>query len=430
MLTSNTEAGKAVEPNSPQISIAEEWTEPQPLAAEVTVDPYPTDALPAVIRAAVVEVQQFTKAPISLVASSALGAISLAIQAHIDVRRDDILVAPVSLFILTIADSGERKTQADKMFLQAIVDYEDQQRDAAKADSEQHRITTTLWEARRGGAVEAIKQAARKGQAVSNLELKLREIEHEKPIMKRFPKLIRNDSTPEGLAKKLQKEWPSCGVISNEAGIVFGAHGMSKESVMRNLGLLNMLWDGGRYQSDRGDENRDRDVRGARLTISLMTQEATLRAFIDQSNGLVRGSGFLARFLLAWPDSTMGTRFYTEPPHNTPALTIFNQQVRAILEEPVPISADGILSPPALPLTPDAKYLWVKFHDAIEGELKTELFDVRDVASKSADIAARLAALFHVFTEGTSASITAGAFEGASRIVAWHSTNPAASLAT
>ena len=35
---------------------------------------------------------------------------------------------------------------------------------------------------------------------------------------------------------------PSGGVISSEAGSVFGSHGMGKESVMRNLAALNQLW--------------------------------------------------------------------------------------------------------------------------------------------------------------------------------------------
>jgi putative DNA primase/helicase len=63
----------------------------------------------------------------------------------------------------------------------------------------------------------------------------------------------------------------------------------------------------------------------------------------------------------------------------------------------------------------------VAFHDAIERELASggELYDVRDVASKTADNAARLAALFQVF-EGAGGAIGAEAFESASRIAAWH----------
>lgn len=35
------------------------------------------------------------------------------------------------------------------------------------------------------------------------------------------------------------------------------------------------------------------------LTIALQIQEATLRNFFDQTGGLARGTGFLARFLVA-----------------------------------------------------------------------------------------------------------------------------------
>lgn len=49
-----------------------------------------------------------------------------------------------------------------------------------------------------------------------------------------------------------------------------------------------------------------------------------------------------------------------------------------------------------------------------------DLSDVRDVASKSADNAGRLAALFAVFNNGTAEQIDAEALDGATRIAAWH----------
>jgi len=48
------------------------WPEPLPLTAKINTEPYPLDALPETVRAAVAEVRAFTKAPIPLVASSAL----------------------------------------------------------------------------------------------------------------------------------------------------------------------------------------------------------------------------------------------------------------------------------------------------------------------------------------------------------------------
>lgn len=64
----------------------------------------------------------------------------------------------------------------------------------------------------------------------------------------------------------------------------------------------------------------------------------------------------------------------------------------------------------------------MRFHDAIESELRSggELHDVRDVASKAADNAARIATLFQIFEHGSGGAVGLAAFEGASRIAAWH----------
>lgn len=79
----------------------------------------------------------------------------------------------------------------------------------------------------------------------------LRDLEHDKPEPPKIPRLLYADATPEALAYGLAKQWPSGGVVSAEAGIVFGSHGMGKDSVMRNLGLLNQLWDGTSLTIDR-----------------------------------------------------------------------------------------------------------------------------------------------------------------------------------
>jgi len=70
-----------------------------------------------------------------------------------------------------------------------------------------------------------------------------------------------------------------------------------------------------------------------------------------------------------------------------------------------------------LSLDVDTKAAWILFHDAIESELCSggELYDVRDVASKTADNAVRIAALFQVFEHKNSSVIELEAFEGAQR---------------
>ena len=399
----------------------DDWPDPLPLVAKIEPEPYPIDALPGIIRKAVEEVLSFTKAPVPLVASSALAAIALAVQAHIDVKRAEKLTGPVSLFLLTIADSGERKTTCDKFFTAAIQQYQRDQVKLIQPELEDHKAAMDAWKAKRAGLMEKIRQQVKQDESTAATENTLRELDHAKPKPPRVPNLLRGDETPENLAWVLACEWPSGGVVSSDAGIVFGAHGMGKDSIMRNLALLNMLWDGGELSIGRRT-TESFTVRGARLTIALQVQEATLRNFFERSGGLARGTGFLARFLVAWPESTQGRRLYTAPPTHWPALEAFNQRLTEILNMPVPLDEKGTLFPLQLDLDRDAKTEWVAFYDTIERELGGggRLYDVRDVASKVADNAARLAGLFQVFTEGMGGTVGKACVQSASRIANWH----------
>lgn len=401
------------------------WPEPQPLAVRVEPESYPLDALPDTVRAAVLEVQGFTKAPIPLVASSALAALSLAIQAHADAKRAEKLHGPVGLFLLTIADSGERKSTCDGFFMEAIRDYDARQAEAAKPILKDYKAAIEAWEAERDGIVSAIKQAGKTakpvhGKGIDALRAELAEHQHRKAAPPRVPRLIYADATPEALAYGLAHYWPSGGVVSAEGGLVFGSHAMGKDSIMRNLAMLNQLWDGNHLTIDRRT-TESFAVKGVRLTMALQVQEPTLREFFARSGALARGTGFLARFLVAWPESTQGYRPFTEAPPSWPHLEGFNRRIAEILDQPTPINDDGVLSPPMLSLTAEAKAAWVQYHDAIESELVSggELYDVRDVASKTADNAIRLAALFQIF-ESARSTVGLDCFESGSRIAAWH----------
>jgi putative DNA primase/helicase len=397
------------------------WREPLPLVATLDVAaPYPLDAMPKVMRGAVEEVAAFTKAPLPLVASSALTVLSIAGQSYIDVARADKLTGPSGLFLLTIADSGERKTTVDGFFSTAIHKYDDEQAQLAEPEQQRYKAAIGAWEAERSGIQSAIQQGAKVGNPpLEPLRQKLTQLEESQPQAPRVPKLLRGDDTPESLAWTLSHSWPAAGVLTSEAGAVLGSHSMKPENIMRNLSLLNILWDGGKLPIGR-KTSESFTVRGARLTLGLQVQPLTIRTFFEKSGGLARGSGFLARFLIAWPESTQGYRPFTEPPKGWPLLTKFNERIAEILKEPAPIDETGGLTPKMLSLSPDAKVAWIAFHDAVEGKLRAggELVDVRDVASKTADNAVRIAALFHIFNkhEGT---ICLECFEG-SRTAAWH----------
>jgi putative DNA primase/helicase len=328
---------------NPTGSDSEGWAEPLPLVAKVAAEPYPLDALPDGIRAAIEEVQAFTKAPIALVVSSALGALSLGAQAYIDMKRAERLQGPSSLFLLTIADSGERKSTCDGFFSSSIRQYQEEQAELMKPVLERHKAEMDAWTAERDGLLSAIKDARKKGTSTDELRSDLAALQRDEPKRPRVPMLLLGDETPENLSWVLSQQWPSGGVMSSEAGLIFGAHAMGKDSIMRNLGLLNLLWDGGTHRVGRRT-SESFTLKGARLTVALQIQEATLRSFFDKSGTLARGIGFFARFLVAWPESTQGHRPFSEAPANWPQLAAFHRRIAAILNQRVAIALNLIAS--------------------------------------------------------------------------------------
>jgi hypothetical protein len=395
------------------------WQEPQPLIAKSKPFHYPLDALPIRIKNAVIEVQAFVQSPIALVATAALSAVSLSVQAHVDVQRAEGLTSPCGIFALTVAESGERKSSSEAYFMRAIRDYEKAQREAAKEILKEHEAQVVIWESMLGGLKDRLRQDKKANKSTSITEREISRHFDIKPTAPRIPRLIYDDVTPEQLGYKLAKEWPTGGLMSAEGGTVLGSHGMGKDNALQNLALLNTLWDGGTKSTDRRTTDSFTVV-GARLTMALQVQESALKEFFNKTGTLARGTGFLARFLFAWPISTQGTRLFKEPPANWPHLTIFNNRISEILLKEVSMT-DGGLTPLMLTMTPGAHAQWIEFFNEVESALMPdgELATVRDVASKIADNAARIAALFHYF-EGGDGQITTESVNSANAIAQWH----------
>jgi uncharacterized protein DUF3987 len=142
-----------------------EQMDPEPLVGELAPErPYPIDALPDVMRAAVVEYQAFGQQPVALVATSALSSVSLAAQHLADVQRGPELSGPISVNTLTIAVSGERKTSADRACTSGLRAHEDAMCARAGEDLIRHRVAMMDYKLRHD-ALEARLKEARKGKA-------------------------------------------------------------------------------------------------------------------------------------------------------------------------------------------------------------------------------------------------------------------------
>jgi putative DNA primase/helicase len=213
---------------------------------------------------------------------------------------------------------------------------------------------------------------------------------------------------------------PSAALWSDEGGMVTGSLGMGKDSFLGFMAGLNRLWDGGAIHHDR-KQAQSVHLEGRRLTVSLMVQPLVLRELALRGGGLTRGSGFLARYLVAAPLSTMGGRLYREAPDGMPYFAGFHRRIRELLDAALPLDDQRRLCPPMLRLSAGAFSVWRDYHDEIERELKPlgDYATVCDFAAKSAENAARIAGCMHIF-EGALGAIPHETMERAATLARWY----------
>jgi hypothetical protein len=385
-------------------------------------EPYPAEALPKIIRDAVVGYQTYGQQPLPIVAVAALANASLACQGLADIARDDVLTGPISLNFIVTADSGERKTSADKVYSKAARELEKAKRAAMQAELKQAKILIDAYIATRTGITQQITSASKNGgtaEQLGALQTALQEIDNQAPKLPIIPTLLFEDVTQESLVDEIAKGHP---LYSDEAAIVVGSHGFHPERCLRYFGLVNRLWDGNGYKRQR-ITSESTCFYGRRLTCSLMMQLSVLKTLVNVADGQTRNTGFLARVLLACPDSTMGARFYKEPQSLDEVMQGFHGRIHELLEMQLPVDKEtGELTPLLLRLSAEAHQKWVAYYNETEATISASglFYTIRDFAAKSAENAARLACVFHVFGHGVHGDISADSMERAITIVQWH----------
>lgn len=407
-----------------KINLDDDWMrevpwKPRPLRREFRPEEYPVEHLPPVIADAVREVQAYAQAPMAMVAACALSVVSAAIQTRYGVQRDAVLRGPASLYFLTVAESGERKTLVDRLFMEPLREWEARQAKAARELKVQYEAAMEDWERDQASMENLIAQGFHAAQLGTELDPR---VQHElrKPKEPRLARMMRGDDTPEALCMAMQ-QYPVAAIISSEAGVIFGSHGMGAESVQRNLAQVNVMWDGGPISQDRIGRERIH-IERLKATMGLQVQPAVLQEFTRRTGGLARGIGYFARFLFSHPGSTRGSRFYADPPADMPALRAFHARVTALLELPAEFDDFDRLVTYFYPLDQQAHHVWARFHDEVEEKMgcDDEFSRIADVASKAAENAARLACCYHAFTANPEPQITEEAMVDACAVMRWY----------
>ncbi len=362
---------------------------PQPLLREIPKGAdYPVEAL-GPLQEVVKAVQGETQAPVAIPAASVLAAASLAVQGFADVETLGGL-RPVSLYLLTVAQSGERKSSCDKPILAGLREHERVKAEAYETEFKSWRKDVELYDANKKGILRY--GASNKPDERKKAEVDMAALgdEPEGPVL---PDRTVSEPTLEGLFRAFLEGPPSLGLFSDEAAQFIGGHGMNADNRMKTLGGLNSLWDGSEIKRTRAGDGVF-TLRGRRLALHLMAQPVVAHDFL--SDALSSGLGFLPRCLICEPGSTIGTRFSNNTKKNPLALTNCSRKLKSILEREMPTWDDGrSLKPRILRLSPDANALLVEFSDTIEAEQASggNLSHITGAASKAAEQAARIAAV-------------------------------------
>jgi hypothetical protein len=312
---------------------------PQPLSEEEEPASYPIDAL-GKLSGLVAQITNIVQVPEEIAANSIIAACALVVQPHFFIEVGDQRPVP-SLFILTIAHSGERKSAVHSLVL---------------GPHEQHQ--------------KALLEAYEKSDSKD----------------KNFPLIHCEEPTFESITERLI-DWPSLGIFSDEGGQFLGGYSMSGDQRQKTISGLSNLWSGRKITRIRVGRT-PLVVNSFRVSMNLSIQPMIFEGSF--SDPMLINQGLLARFLISKPRSRIGERQYVEGSvRETGEYKDYESTILQILKK---FKGPSLNAKP-VGLSKDAFDLYKQYSNHIESLQGPDgpLSDVIPFASKSAEQALRIA---------------------------------------
>lgn len=352
---------------------------------------FPIAALGVDMAAAVNAIVEIAQCPPALAGQSVLAASAFCVQGHVDVRHPMGEARPCSLLLMTLAESGERKSTADKLALEGVRKAECDGENAYQRAHNNWKVTCE--------ANDAARKAVTRGKAKdpSTIRAALANIPAN-PDAPLSPKRIVADANYEGLLKHMQNGHGSLAWFNNEAGQAIGGTAMHDDNRLKFSAGLSLLWDGQSIDHVRAGSGAVTH-RGRRLTTHLMCQPDIARPFL--SDPVLRAQGWLSRALICEPSSMIGERLFRPcSPQAGAGLERFHKRTCELIKTPCPCGdKPNELTPGVLELSKAALAVWIAFHDATEASLGDggRLNELRGFGAKLAENVLRIAGVLAHF---------------------------------
>lgn len=357
--------------------------EPRPLLPDLQApEPYPIDALPPLMRDAAQAIAEHVQAPLALAGQCVIGAGVYLAQTRVNaphIHRPSGM--PCSMFLLTLADSGDRKSECRRLAFKTADEAEEKARG-------EHR--------------KACDEITSMASGLKGKQLEQFNAEHPIPA---DPRTQYSDATFERITGDMIRGVSAATWDTDEGGQVLGGASLKADTRAATLGGLVKAFDTGTFERARSHGNAEGSgfAYNRRLSVHLLAQAVTVAEALDDP--LLRGQGFLPRFLFSSPASLAGTRFLTpeqmsRKAYADPRLQRYWARCEAISANPQAIDPQtGEVSPRVLELDVEAAAEWLDFYNEVESEQSAigKFGNLRPFAGRAGELVRRLAAVFACF---------------------------------
>lgn len=368
-----------------------------PLDVDATLPPWPRNVFPPVIEAYVDAVSESHQVPRDMPANIALGVMATAWVGKAEVVDPRAGHAEsLSLYLFTVAASGERKSSTVNVMSVPIFAYQTERvrelvRPLAEYQAEREGLEAEYQRAQHDRKL-AVSEEKRREAIERAAAAKLKIAELKPPPAACF---IAQDATPEGLTRLMSETGGFAAIVESEGGDVFenmvGRY--AKDSAGPNIGVYLKGYDGEPVISIRASKERQpAPIERASLSIVAATQPATIATLGKRSE--LRERGLVARMLFGFClESRIGSRSAVMPAPDESVKQDYQNAIAAALR------IERLPTPYTVEIGKEAQQELDRLHYEIEPRLAPggDLAETPEWSQKLKGKLLRIAALLHLF---------------------------------
>lgn len=364
------------------------WPELEPLSSGPSKQTrYPIEAWDGLLQKVIKKIAYYQQVPEAMVGNCVLGALAHIGQAHVDAPIGHKHM-PTSLILITEGESGSGKTQAMDLSHYKIKRYEQSQYEQYIVEHKEHKV-----------------------QLASLKGAELKDYLANEPVPHNPERLFKDATIEPILDKFVNGEITDASWSTDDAAQFFNGHTMKGDTAGNALAAITDLYSGGEVNRTRSQKNAyatpHTKAFNVRMTLMLMAQRIILEPAL--TDAMMNQQGFLARALIACPNSLQGYRTFdnaklrAQNPHRDADLIAYWNRCDELLD---PVDSNAPTDEKGAP-----KRFKMQWHDAqteqvfyehmqtIEGRQAKggSLEHLKAYASRMAENASRIASLIAFF---------------------------------